>query len=161
MKLSYSKPAIDIINSIMLHPDVLESIKDDHSEAMNFDQLAEMVLRSPQTIMLHPADGILFMLTPRTLTLFEVHTMIVPKARGIKAVEATKRATQWVFANTPCEKIITYVPEFNRPAKIFAKKMGMVDEGICTKSFKRNGKLIDQWVLGLEKEKFICQQSQQ
>lgn len=154
-----------IVKDIMFNPEILDLMSDDHAEnhlevagpyfAIN---AAKTLLGMPMMYFLHPNKYTLFMLTMRTMTLFEVHTMILSEGRGRGAIEATREAAQWIFENTNCEKIVTYVPKFNRKARIFAKMVGMKDEGICTKSFRKNGTLHDQWVLGLEKEILSCQQ---
>lgn len=153
-----------IVKDIMFNPEILDLMSDDHAEdylavagpyvAIN---MVKTILGMPTIYFLHPNEHTLFMLTMRTMTLFEVHTMILPEGRGGGAIEATREAARWMFKNTSCEKIVTYVPKFNRKARIFAKIVGMKDEGICTKSFRKNGILHDQWVLGLEKE-ILCQQ---
>lgn len=61
-----------------------------------------------------------------------------------------------MFDNTSCEKMITNVPEYNKLAYRFAKSIGGVDEGTNRKSFKKEGILMDQYVLGITKEEFIC-----
>lgn len=124
-------------------------------------QLGTFLLMQPNIWMLHPAEHVLFMLVPRTLTVYEVHTMIEPEGRGRQGVRDTKKAGKWFFENnSTCEKVITYVPFFNPQARLFAKLVGLKDEGVCTRSFKKDGELVDQWVLGLEKES-VCLQYQQ
>lgn len=152
---------------IMFHPDILEVMSDDHATDHMKDagpyfeiNTAKTLLGIPSFYFLSPNEHTLFMVTSKTLTLFEVHTMILPEGRGVLAIEATKKAAEWLFNSTSCEKVVTYIPLFNKAARIFAKKAGMLDEGICTKSFKKDGVLHDQWVLGLEKEQ-ICQPLQQ
>ena len=133
---------------------------DDHADPSH-NQLGSFLLMQNNIWMLHPAEHVLFMLVPRTLTIYETHTMIEPEGRGRQAVKDTLKAAKWFFDNNPtCEKVITYVPFFNKQARLFARLVGMKDEGVCTKSFKKDGELIDQWVLGLEKGA-ICQQYQQ
>ena len=156
------------VASFMFHPELFDDMSDDHSDAAwkkggRYYEInvAKTLLTLPQVcVFLHPNRHVLFMMTLRTNTLWEVHTMIMPEGRGKEAVEATRGAAKWFFENSKCEKIITYIPVFNRKAKLFAKLVGMKEEGICTKSFKKHNQLHDQWFLGLEKET-ICLQEQQ
>lgn len=91
---------------------------------------------------------------------YEIHTCLLPSAYGKKARDAAKDVLNWMVENTNCEKIITHVPEFNRLALRYAKKAGLMEEGIIRKSFKKNGKVYDQVLLGITREE-ICQQQYQ
>ena len=158
MKLIHCQEHVDIANDIIKHESIFNTIADDYGkESIGLD-LASILLNS-NCLVLNPRKDCLFLLVPSTLTLYEVHTMIKESARGINAIEATLEAATWVFNNTKCEKIITHVPSFDRPAKIFALKCGMKLIGNNTKSFLKDNILHDQWLLGLEKERFLsCQQ---
>lgn len=92
-----------------------------------------------------------FMIVPMTSRCCEVHTSILPAYRG-RAVEAAREAIKWIFANTPFEKIVSRVPAFNRLALRLSLKAGMRIEGINTRSFLKDGKLHDQYLVGVEKE---------
>jgi RimJ/RimL family protein N-acetyltransferase len=59
---------------------------------------------------------------------------------------------KWVFENTTCRKLISWAPEGNQRAYDFAIKAGLVDEGVCKKSFIKNGVLLDQHLMGIGKE---------
>jgi hypothetical protein len=145
----------DVANRIIHHPEVYPDMCDDYADPAH-TQLGRYLLQQETLYLLHPNAYTIFCFAPRTLTLFEVHTMIEPAGRGAEAVFAAREALKWLFENTTCAKVITYVPFFNRKARIFARKVGLVDEGVCTKSFKKDGTLHDQWVLGIEKEA-LCQ----
>ena len=149
---------IETIQRIMLHEDVFPDIVDDYTDISKGKQLAWGMVSQPLCYMLHPAELVLFMVGMRTMTIYECHTMITPEGRNKAAVGHAKEAAKWLFENTQCEKVITYVPVDNRKAKLFAHMVGFKSEGTCTKSIRRNGELMDQWVLGLEKESFLCQQ---
>lgn len=160
MRLKYCKEHIQIVNDIMNDPEVYESMADDYSGDTIGKNIGKMILGSPLHHLLHPSNGILFLITINSFTLHEVHTMVKKANRGIEAVGHTRNAAMYHFANTSCEKIITHIPVFNKAAYRFARKVGMELIGMNTKSFKRNGQLIDQYILGLEKEKLLCQQFQ-
>lgn len=146
----------EVANRIIHHPEVYPDMCDDYADPAH-TQLGRYLLMEENLYLLHPNDNTVFCFAPRTLVLFEVHTMIEPEGRGHQAVKAARDALHWIFTNTTCEKVITYVPFFNRKARVFARKVGLVDEGVCTKSFKKDGELIDQWVLAIEKEALSCQ----
>ena len=142
----------EIADRIIHHPEVYPMISDDHSDPSH-TQLGTFFLMNPAVWLVHPSEHVLLVTIPRSNTVHEVHTMIEPEGRGRQAIKDVRRAAKWYFENEgKCEKIITYVPFYNKQAYIFAKLVGMKDEGVCTKSIRKNGELVDQWVLGLEKE---------
>lgn len=84
--------------------------------------------------------------------LWDVHTCLLKKARGKKAYEAVKMATEWAWKHLPGSKrLITEVPVYNRPALIFALKAGMEKYGVNPKSYLKNGVLHDVILLGISR----------
>lgn len=148
-----------IANKIIHHPKVYPYITDDYAVFVepHLGRLGEFFLNQEMYYVLNPCKGVLFILTPRNLTTYEVHSMALPNARGSKVIEAGQDAIRWMFENTTCEKIISWIPEDNKRAKIFALRSGFKVEGLITKSIKRNGVLLDQWEVAIEKERFLCQ----
>jgi len=98
-----------------------------------------------------------FMLHAHNHMMFECHTMLLPKAHG-KAVEIAKEALRWAFENTPAQRIITAVPDYNVLALRLARKVGFVQWGLNVNAWKKNGILHDLIMLGIDKEA-SCQQS--
>jgi RimJ/RimL family protein N-acetyltransferase len=94
----------------------------------------------------------LFLVQQHNLVLYEVHTCLLPSAWGARASAAAKAVIRWMFENTTCQRFITAVPEDNPLALRFARNAGMVRYGVNPKSLQRNGILIDQTLLGLNKE---------
>lgn len=93
-----------------------------------------------------------FMLHPHNTVCFEVHTCLLPHAWGETARQCTREGTRWMFDNTPCRRIITNVPQYNRLALKLALESGMSQFGVNPKSFLKDGKLCDQIMLGISKE---------
>lgn len=91
-----------------------------------------------------------FALFPQNSTTWQVHTILLPQAWG-RATDAARGFVEWVWANTPCLRITTVVPVFNRLALRLAEKAGMVKFGTDTGSFLKNGQLYDQILLGISK----------
>ena len=93
----------------------------------------------------------LWMLTPHNSCCFEVHTCLLPVARGQRSRVAAGEFLDWVWKSTPCERLVTSVPAFNKLALKFAKEAGMVEYGINPQSFKRHARLFDQHLLGMSR----------
>lgn len=129
------------------HPDVWEMSNDD--TACNPDLFFPVM--DERIIWLRAGDYGVFMAHAHNLVTFECHTMFMPKGRG-KVIEAGRQAVKWMFENTTCERIVTNVPEFNKVALKVAERSGFIQYGINPGSFKKNGNLYAQILLGISKE---------
>ena len=93
---------------------------------------------------------------------YEMHTCMLPRIWGDVAAKAAQMLAAHVFYELGGEKLITLVPAYNRAALRFAKSGGMQQEGINRASYRRNGVMIDQIMLGITKQEWItCQQQSQ
>ncbi len=93
----------------------------------------------------------IWMFVPSNSYCYEVHTAILPWARGRMAITAAKMMTEWIWANTACVRIWTSVPDINREALWFAKRSGMVEFGVNFSSFVKCGVKYDQRLLGVSR----------
>lgn len=91
-----------------------------------------------------------FLMVRQNFATFEVHTCLLPHAKG-KAVDIAKEAIAWAWDNTLAQRIITSVPSYNPLALRLAKKAGMTIYGVNQMSFSRNGILHDVTLLGISK----------
>lgn len=95
----------------------------------------------------------MWMLCPISSTVIAIHTGILPKYWGKpENVEFAKLAAQWIWENTPARKVVSYIPVTLPNVLKFAQRAGMKLEGINERSFLKDGKLIDQYYVGLCKE---------
>lgn len=101
-----------------------------------------------------------FFVHPRGAACMEMHTCLLPAAWGEKAANAAQMLLGWAFHKGNCRKMITLVPSYNRAALRFAKAGGMQQEGINRASYLHAGQMIDQIMLGITKEEWLCQQQQ-
>lgn len=143
-----------LIKRVITHPRVYPHVSDDSSPDPEKFYVSEAV-KHPNVYFLLAYDGNellgLFMVHQHNGVMYEVHTCLLPNAWGEKATEAGKKLIRWVFENTPCEKLITFVPEGNTLALRFAKRCGLRLEGLVTKSYRKGGRLLNQSLLGVEK----------
>ena len=147
---------MEVVRSILAHPAIWPHIHDDGAQEPNpVDAKALYWLLVSDE---EPAG--VFLLHPHNLVCYEVHTCLLPRVWGEQAVHATQLCRAWMFEHTRCQKIVTNVPQKNLLALRFAKRCGMTQEGINRKSYLKDGELQDQYVLGLTKQEWICQQQQ-
>lgn len=97
-----------------------------------------------------------FMYHAHNSTTMEMHTCLLPKAWGASDLYARK-SVEWIFANTPCRRIITNVPDGNKLAERLAKRVGFVEFGYNPNSIQKGGRLVGQKMLGISKGHQSCQ----
>jgi hypothetical protein len=149
-----------LVREILTDPAVYPHISDDGSPAREDFQVVEHP--SFLYVLVKDAGAVLglWLFVPQSVACYEVHTCLLPRARGDRAKEAARQMADWLWANTPCQKLITSVPAYNRLALHFAKRAGMTQFGTNTRSYLKHGELHDQILLGLERPKDLpkCQQ---
>jgi RimJ/RimL family protein N-acetyltransferase len=94
----------------------------------------------------------LFLATQKSIACYEVHSALLPEARGMSA-ELAKSAICWMFENTPCKRIIAWIPKYNELAGKMAIDAGLKLCGINKESFMKNGILHDEYLFGVSKGK--------
>jgi len=147
---------IELITRIMTNPAVYSFVSDDGSPdvgafcAHDDEAIYYLLVLDDERV-----RG-LYMLHPMNYITYEIHTCLLKSCRGESADEAAKLVLKWVFTNTPCLKVITNVPENNPLALKYAKRAGLIVEGINRDSFLKDGKLYSQTLLGITREE-SCQ----
>ncbi|MGH9663953.1 MAG: hypothetical protein ACRD9L_05990 [Bryobacteraceae bacterium] len=148
-----------LVREVVTHPKVWPWVTDDFSPAAG-DYLP--VEHPGVWYMLAWDDGELLGLwafTPENGVCWEVHTCLLP-GHGFRRARAAARGMRaWLWANTPCRRVVTKVPAYNRIAYKFAVDAGLEQFGLNPKSIQKNGRLHDQALLGVskpDKEGIIC-----
>ena len=140
-----------LIRGIMTHPAVYRHLTDDASP-----EVADFIpIENDAFCYLVAWDGNellgLWLLVPLNAVCWEIHTALMPNAWGDRAQRAAAVMLEWVWANTPCRRIVTHVPSDNRLAYRFALAAGMRVFGIDEQSFLKGGRLLDQICLGINR----------
>lgn len=91
-----------------------------------------------------------FLMHKQNFICYEIHTCLLPEIWG-RSQECTALVIAWVFENTPCQRLITNVPAYNKLAARLARRSGMKQFGINEKSYLKNGTLQDQFMFGISK----------
>lgn len=79
---------------------------------------------------------------------YEGHVAMLPK---VNADGALQSAIEWMWENTPAQKLVCMIPAASRHAVAFARRGGFKQEGRLSSAYQRNGKLHDLIVLGVQK----------
>lgn len=137
-----------VVKMIVTHPKVYKYVTDDGSPAEQ-DYAPDMT--NARFLLAWDDSELLglFALVPQNHATVEVHTCLLPSARGDRAADAAQELIKWVWNNTTFKRLVTCVPGYNRLALRFALAAGMTRYGINTRSYMKNGQLWDQIMLGL------------
>jgi hypothetical protein len=95
----------------------------------------------------------IFIVTPSNSICFEWHTGILKAFRGKNAIIGCRMAVDWMEANTPARKLITWVDVETRHVYLYAKACGFGVEGVSHGSLLKHGQLRDQYLMG----RMLCQ----
>lgn len=151
---------VDLIRTIMTHPQVWPHISDDASGAPEKFDPSGLVGKA-HFLLAVDGDEVcgMYLVHRHNAVLYEVHTCILPHAYGERADAAAQALLDWVFAHTECRHLMTFVPKPNRTALAYAQRAGLQIEGNVPASFLKDGVAHDQTLLGIGKEQ-RCQQQQ-
>ena len=98
-----------------------------------------------------------FLVKPWNNYCYELHGGIAPEFYG-EAVKIFLDLGAFLFTYTPCMKIVTVIPSFNRLAISAVQRTGLTFEGKVKKSFMKRFKMWDQEVYGITKGEWRCLQ---
>lgn len=156
-RISGAKPVIyfersfdyPLIRGIMTHEAIYRHLADDHSPSA--DQYQPIESEAVWYVLAFDSKELLglWMLHPHNAICWEIHTCLLPHAWGARALEAAHLLPDWIWEHTPCRRLITNVPEYNRLAYRFALRSGMVEYGRNEASFLHEGRLYAQICLGI------------
>lgn len=92
-----------------------------------------------------------FVLHPTTSsTTREVHVQILPQYRA-SSLGISEALLAFAWHHTGASKFVACIPFDCENVKDFAEKMGFKIEGINEASIMKNGKLINQWYVGIKR----------
>jgi len=96
----------------------------------------------------------LYNLHPHNSTTLEIHAFILPNKRKENSALTGREILNWILNNAPeqYQKVIAQVPFLYPNVKDFCIKNGFQIEGINRLSHKKNGVIVDQWLLGITRE---------
>lgn len=146
----------EIIRSTIGHPKIWRHVTDDSCQSI--DAIDSVNIPGMTIVGAYSGETYLglFMLHATSGVTYEVHTALLPIAWGEIAANAAKSLVCWVFQSTPCERLITSIPDGNDLARRLAMLVGMEKYGHNPKSMRRNGALIGQDLFGISKGD-VCQ----
>lgn len=143
------------IDNILVEDDTYNSIADDYTPSQEEFTIAPILQNEGVYVLGAYTDSFLtscFIFIPKSTVCFEGHMAVHKFYRGKPAIILGQAAIQWMWSNTKAEKLVGYTPTSNTGALTYIKELGFEEEGRLTKSFLKNGTLIDQVITGLNRE---------
>lgn len=131
--------SLDEMHSLVTHPSIWPYIIDDGSPPVETYKVPEgpVYLGSPDFFAAF---------LPLTTGVWEVHIGAKGGARGMASILLHEALLE--MGKRGARKILGHVPAYNQAALKCFLRAGMVQEGIRTKSFLRQGRMHDQICLG-------------
>ncbi len=141
---------VEYITKCVTHPKIWDMSSDDGS--VEVDKYIPVIQDNVYWLsIMHNQPLGVFLLYPHNYVCYEVHTCLLPIAWGMSE-ECAKIGMEWMFSSTPCQRIITNIPEYNELAIRMAVKSGMEQFGVNIKSFLKKGKLYNEVMFGISKK---------
>ena len=138
---------LELVRNILTHPKIYPLVGDD------FAPPREQFVPNPDSrIWYVTAPGGLFTFLPESEVCWQGHVAFLPDYWGNPSHAAGMAILRWLWANTPCRRVIANIPTFNRLAIRYSNRvMGMKVFGVNEKSFLKYGHLWDQILLGISR----------
>ena len=147
-----------LIKEISTHEKIWDNITEDGAIAPeeyepdmdNWIWLACTTENDNYTLKLHGIMGF----HPMSDTMWQAHALFRPECWGDKRNKKLGRlALDWLFKhNSRVHKIIGIIPDISKETLRFSARIGMKREGVLKKSYLKNGKLHDQYIVSLNRE---------
>lgn len=143
------------INAVINHPDVFPWVAGPNDVTLDVTEW----LSDPAHILLTNEHGG-FLFHPRGGGTYEVHSQIVPEGRK-QSLSAAQSAARYMFTQTDCVRIVTYVPENNRRAKALTLAMNFAHTHAGDPWVTHAGESVPVQWYELTKDRWMQCQSQQ
>jgi len=138
---------VNVIKSVIFNPVIWDCIAEDgdHTqEGFVVDTISECWLEIKNDDLV---VAIYNLHTLNSVTL-QIHAHVLPQYRKEFSRESGLAALKWIVDNTDYQKIVAIIPSIYDNVKKFTESFGFIVEGINRLSYKKNGNLVDQWMMG-------------
>jgi hypothetical protein len=156
------------------HKDVFRILTDDtvwpfiHDDANDdkekFSGELMQMLHHPGFYILMPRQNTVVMFYPVNSITYNIHLGAINGGGRRHINRDAFESVLWMVKNTNAQKIVAMIPDTNGKTIDLAKRTKMRKEGVVTKSFQKNGAIIDMIVFGATKDQILeeekCQQQQ-
>lgn len=145
----------ELVRSLITRNDIWATIAEDGQDIDDFTPNCE----SDCWLLMTEGSNVigLYNLHPHNSCTLEIHAHVMPECRKMHSDETGRLALQWIIDNAPSmyQKIIAQVPEIYPNVRAFCEKNGFVLEGTNRQSYRKNGIIMDQWLLGITRQEIL------
>lgn len=148
---------LDFVNYVIRHPTVYPTVCDDMSPPPQEFNI-EPILALSEAYILTTNPHTVFVFIPTTISriVFDVHANIIaPEGRGKAGYQSAAEALGYMFSETICRKIITFIPSLYPNTLRFAVTSGLKNEGLIEKAFLKGDDLHDVHICGITKKDWV------
>lgn len=138
-----------LVREILENPTIKEAICEDGCDGINIDVVGEA------WVLIIVDDDVIgtYNLHPHNSITCEIHAHILPEFRKQYSMESGKCILKWLLEFAPMyKKLIAQVPECHQNVVNFCLAQGFKQEGVNRLSYQKNGKIINQVMLGMTKQ---------
>jgi len=142
------------INYILSQDEVFQYCIDDNFTIEHKWRLGRILIDTTNSYISLPNPHCVFIGLPTTNSVvYEVHVAVSPEGRGKEAVLAARESISEFFNEMGgVHKLIGFTPTNLKRAIAFSRMVGFTKEGICKKSFLKDGELHDQMISGYSRK---------
>jgi RimJ/RimL family protein N-acetyltransferase len=141
----------ELIKRIVTHPLVYPKVADD--AAPHWQNWEPQQSDSVHYVLISDGEEVLgfWAFFPENSTTWRAHICFLPNAYGEKTVQASREMIEWIWQNTPCQRIIGFIPLSNKLALRLVEAAGCRPFGLDDRSFLKNGVLEPRVAMGISR----------
>ena len=145
---------ISTVDFVLKHPSVYPFVQHDYTPPLEQYSSFSLLGREPLVyVLMDDSNSFVGVAASENGALYVVHQNVMPSIRGRLASNICRDMIKWMFENTTAKKLIGYVPELNRKAKMFALFSGFRFEYRLKNAYQKDGELYALDIVSVEKEK--------
>lgn len=157
-----TKKDIPHINFILSQDEVFQYCIDDNFPGEHRWRVGRILTDIGAYISLPNPYCVFIALPTSNSIIHEVHVAVSLEGRGKEAILAARQSIKEFFNDNPTvHKLIGFTPINLKRALAFSRMVGFTKEGICKKSFLKDGELHDQMICGFSREEVSKWQQEQ
>lgn len=133
-----------LLNEIFNHPSVFPHVNNNQTAPID----CAIYFTDPRNVCFASAEGAVIFHC-RMPGIYEMHTGVLPGARGSRMIEGSRQAFFYMFTQTDCVEVLTHCPHGNSNAKAGALLAGMKYQWTSDRVYWSKGDLVDSDIYGV------------
>jgi hypothetical protein len=150
---------IEQVERVLKSDEIYSCITDDGSLPVE-EFTIKAVLENELCYFLMPNENMLVMMQPINSITYDCHVNVLNAGRNETLIKESRKTLDYIFSQTPCRKMIAWIPFKYENVARYATRIGMEIEGVSKQSYLKDGILYDRYLFGLTKEGYEQWQEQ-